>query len=223
MKEMMLNKMVAVVGRNRQVYELFTKAGAYVLEDVDEDYFQKHDDYDLIVFTGGADVDPSFYGEENIASSTQPARDEFEKRVFLRAKKLKIPCVGICRGAQFLNVMNGGRLWQHVTDHAISGTHEAFCLEDGKKYQVTSTHHQMMKPGDGARLLMYANICAERFSPGIHWKRASEGQPDIEVLYYGKTNTLCFQPHPEYQTSPKETTELFFNMINKYQLKRKGQ
>lgn len=32
--------------------------------------------------------------------------------------------VGICRGAQFLNVMAGGKMIQHVEGHAIHGTHE---------------------------------------------------------------------------------------------------
>lgn len=44
--------------------------------------------------------------------------------LYNNAKRLQIPMVGICRGAQFLNVMAGGKMIQHVEGHAIHGTHE---------------------------------------------------------------------------------------------------
>src|ERR1700677_4699649 len=60
----------------------------------------------LVVFTGGADVAPSLYGEEaSRETSSYPKRDIFETIVFQKAHSLHKPKVGICRGAQFLNVM----------------------------------------------------------------------------------------------------------------------
>jgi len=66
-----------------------------------------------VVFTGGADVSPFMYGEKKLSvTCNDEHRDEQEKLFFERYTK--VPKVGICRGGQFLNVMNGGKMWQHV-------------------------------------------------------------------------------------------------------------
>lgn len=71
---------------------------------------------DGMLFSGGKDVSPRFYGEEE-APEAGPfclERDELELLLFemLRAKKL--PMLGICRGCQIINVAAGGSLHQHV-------------------------------------------------------------------------------------------------------------
>ena len=54
---------------------------------------------DIVLFTGGCDVDPSFYNRENVASSYHTDRDVFEKAEYERAIELKVPLLlGICRG-----------------------------------------------------------------------------------------------------------------------------
>ena len=71
--------------------------------------------YDALILSGGGDVDPQRYGEENTACfGVDPARDEAEFRLieaYLRAGK---PIMGICRGHQVLNVYFGGSLTQHL-------------------------------------------------------------------------------------------------------------
>lgn len=209
---------VGIVGQNSLIARMFLNDGWSVWENIDNERDSSKDlsSIDILVFTGGEDVSPELYGEENIASGNNSKRDQHEMEVYFDALAVDIPMVGICRGGQFLNVMNGGGMWQHVTDHAISGVHPARCISDGKIYSVTSTHHQMMVPNPSkAQLLLSSDICQEKFSPKMHWKRSAvNNQPDVEALYYKDTNCLCFQPHPEYHNCPPETRELFFRFIN---------
>lgn len=123
---------------------------------------------------------------------------------------------GICRGGQFLNVMNGGKMWQHVSGHAIGGTHEAFCRVFEVPVKVTSTHHQMMIPSPDGKVLLTAQVCdsksdAEKTVNGLL-------QPDVEVVLYTNTNTLCFQPHPEYVSINHECQNLYFDYLEKFLL-----
>lgn len=124
--------------------------------------------------------------------------------------------VGICRGAQFLNVMCGGELFQHVNNHN-KGQHEAVCTETGEIYNVTSAHHQMMIPSEEGEVLLVANETTER----VFVERASVtaeslvGLPkdDIEAVFYEEEMCLCFQPHPEYVNKGDECYELFMTMM----------
>jgi gamma-glutamyl-gamma-aminobutyrate hydrolase PuuD len=73
---------------------------------------------DLTLFTGGEDVDPKFYRHSrNSKTGSNIKRDEFESAMYNYSMLRNIPCLGICRGSQFLTVMNGGKLFQHVTNH----------------------------------------------------------------------------------------------------------
>jgi hypothetical protein len=80
------------------------------------------DECDLVVFAGGADVNPALYNERAMACTTfSQSRDQEEVRVYHTARRLGLPMFGICRGAQFLHVMNGGQLWQNVNNPCRSG------------------------------------------------------------------------------------------------------
>jgi putative glutamine amidotransferase len=72
---------------------------------------------DGVIISGGADVDPSAYGAERDVNVTvtEPDRDEFELAVIAEALRTDLPLLGICRGAQLLQVHLGGELNQHVT------------------------------------------------------------------------------------------------------------
>lgn len=173
---------------------------------------------DLVLFTGGADVSPHLYGEPNVASHCNPNRDREEMEVFRIAKQAGKPMAGICRGGQFLNVMCGGKMFQDVDGHAISGTHRAVLLETGDTYQVTSTHHQMMRKGADGVALVLANESKRRLSAAFNdsgdpvTQLETGDHPDLEAVQYG--NILCFQPHPEF-AGADSTRELFFKLLNK--------
>ena len=72
---------------------------------------------DGILIPGGADVDPSLYGEENegLSQKTNKDQDLFQKDIILRALDMHKCIMGICRGHQIVNVTLGGKLFQDIT------------------------------------------------------------------------------------------------------------
>lgn len=163
----------------------------------------------LVVFTGGADVTPSLYGDAaHPWTGNHSERDESEMKIFDYCQAKKIPTVGICRGAQFLNVMSGGRMYQHVEKHTRS--HSITDLLTGETVYVSSTHHQMMMPSPEALLVATAALGGEReWFDGVTPRKDVSDQ-DIEVVYYKHTNSLCFQPHPEFDAAEYEGMKQYF-------------
>jgi len=164
------------------------------------------DEADLVQFTGGADVSPDLYNcAKHPATQNSPHRDEVETALYQRAKLSGIPCVGICRGGQFLNVMNGGRMYQHVDGHAVGGTHEIRDMRLGYLCQATSTHHQMMIKGDNGLMVASASPHLATRKEYMDDEGAlfivepEEYEIDTESVYYHHSRSLCFQPHPEFQ------------------------
>lgn len=169
-------------------------------------------DVDLVQFTGGADVDPSYYQEQKHAATwSNPSRDAREAGIFQEFKG-KVPMAGICRGGQFLNVMNGGKMWQHVNNHATSKLHEAFDHINNKTLFVTSTHHQMIIPTESAILCMTANEATVK--QGYDKEEVGHVNPDIESVYYPETNSLCYQPHPEYLDANHPCQKTYFDYLS---------
>lgn len=100
------------------------RAGARVrLLAVTERAAQVLAEVDGIVLTGGADVDPSLYGETPHASVTpaEPGRDAFELELARGALEADVPLLAICRGVQVLNVAAGGTLVQDIPSQLPPG------------------------------------------------------------------------------------------------------
>lgn len=76
------------------------------------------DGLDGLIITGGRDVDPARYGHQRHTTTDEPAgdRDAWEFALVRRALDRRLPVLGICRGAQVLNVVLGGTLHQHLPD-----------------------------------------------------------------------------------------------------------
>lgn len=164
-------------------------------------------DADIVVFPGGADVNPFLYGEKRHSTTQIDYYSDMEDISILKKCTDRQAKVGICRGAQFLNVMVGnGKMYQHVTDHAVYGLHtmklcrplKGFCEE----VEVTSTHHQMMIPGPGGDVLYAANRamlkCTDEDETRYQEATRAGIYDDTEVVLYNDRQTLCYQPHPEY-------------------------
>src|SRR6476659_2977588 len=106
-----------------------------------------------VVLTGGGDVDPVLYGEERHESveDAEPGRDEFEIDLARRAVAADLPLMAICRGAQVLNVANGGTLVQDIPSTVSAGLTHAIRQEGNATAHVVtvvpgSQLHQALGP-----------------------------------------------------------------------------
>ncbi len=72
---------------------------------------------DILIISGGEDVSPHLYGEEFLKHCGNPSvpRDLYELKLIQFALELNIPILGICRGAQIINVALGGSLYQDLS------------------------------------------------------------------------------------------------------------
>lgn len=121
----------------------------------------------LVVSGGNFDIHPQFYGEQPIdgLGRSYTERTEFELALISLALKRDLPVLGICGGAQAINVALGGSLYQDIgTQIAGAGEHQQGALKDrgghevriheGTKLrrivgraalEVNTTHHQAVK------------------------------------------------------------------------------
>jgi putative glutamine amidotransferase len=85
------------------------------------------DGLDGLLITGGKDVDPAAYGQQPHPATDPPARlrDAWEFTLLDAALRRRLPVLGICRGAQVLNVAHGGTLHQHLPDVIGHSGHRA--------------------------------------------------------------------------------------------------
>jgi putative glutamine amidotransferase len=155
---------------------------------------------DGVVISGGADVDPTNYNEapDPELGHIEPARDAWELAVIREAMRADIPLLGICRGAQLIQVAMGGKLNQHVSRDSGDG-HPRF--EEPRNiacHSVTFTngtlaHHLY---GELAEVNSLHHQTLAEPAPGIVVGGVS---PDgtIESIEIPNRNVFAVQWHPE--------------------------
>ena len=71
--------------------------------------------FEGFVIGGGDDITPTLYGDEiDPAIRVDPARDQLEQDILTHAEKADLPVLGICRGAQMINVHRGGAIHRDI-------------------------------------------------------------------------------------------------------------
>ncbi len=158
---------------------------------------------DGVCFTGGIDVDPKRYGEEKMpwCKDTQDNRDIFDLSIFHIARKMKKPILGICRGAQLINVALEGTLYQDIPTEINTSilhsqlepkfeySHEINIANDTPLYNLlgkerikaNSFHHQAIKTlGEGLLVMATADdgIIEAIYSSNYKYLRAYQWHPE---------------------------------------------
>ena len=144
----------------RPAIEAIVKSGGVpvILPSVDPKFVDDYIDlFDGIVFAGGFDVDPTFFGEEPHLKlgMTYRKRDIFEIALLKRSVEKGKAILGICRGMQLINVALGGTLYQDLSEDKeiyVKHSQDANVLTDSRLYElvgkrpyINSRHHQALK------------------------------------------------------------------------------
>lgn len=171
----------------------------------------------ILLLHGGEDISPAIYQQRPVhthAPSKPSQRDYIEMRMIVRARELNMPIIGICRGAQLLCAVLGGKLFQHVTNHLC--TH-GIITYDGHTLLASADHHQVMDlrtMKEPHELLAWDTRHVEAYT--------DEGQTDLpvvpEVVIFPQAKCLAIQPHPEWMHSTDKFNTWCTEQINKYLL-----
>ena len=181
--------------------------------------FEKNNSEDIyqcdgFVLTGGVDTHPSFYRGKTIynnsPSTFQIERDYFEEKIYRYSQLNKLPVLGICRGMQLINVLEGGKLIQDLDNgnerhrkeesdkvHSIIAERSSLLhkVSGSMSGRVNSAHHQAIDPeGIGDNLMVNAyDDDDEKIIEGLEFKNKA-----------GKAFMLCVQWHPERINNKEE-------------------
>lgn len=212
------NKMSRYYYDNESYFKYIEAGGGFpvMLSTVsEEDAKIAAETFDGLLLTGGEDVDPARYGEENTASDIIDADIEISDFLLYKAfKEAGKPILGICRGVQVIAAAEGMGLIQDIpsafhTQHRQNGLvannlpfHDARFIEGtrlhaifGDVYGVNSFHHQALKG------------CPEGFSLSCF---AEEGFPEaIE-----KEHVTAVQWHPERMLDDPKHKQIVIDFIN---------
>ena len=115
------------------------------------------DSLDGIVFSGGGDIDPAYWGAaRHPATEVDEARDVAELMLMKAALAAGLPILGVCRGMQMMAVASGGTLHQHLPDLVGDERHRAAAGTDPMAAGAAAfgRHDVVIRPGSGAYALL---------------------------------------------------------------------
>ena len=162
---------------------------------------------DGLLFSGGADIDPAFYGDNDVHPTTydvHPLRDRFELELITKAIEQDIPTFCICRGIQILNVARGGTLMQHVPDQFETDLshrqQEAGFKSHESSHLVTANPGSTLARAYGSteiRVNSYHHQAVKDLAPGLTAGGYAEDGLVESVEIPGRLFVLGVQWHPE--------------------------
>lgn len=167
---------------------------------------------DGIIISGGEDIEPSFYGQEDEHTKIrEPAeRTEWERKLIEACDKKGIRILGVCYGMQLLNVHYGGTLYQDmkaqrddILDHGSSDgsvvqrvkfSDDFLSFQKDDSVATAHRHHQAVRDmAHGFKAIAIAEdgiieAIAGRGHYGIQWHSESDG---TAPMIYGSFVALC--------------------------------
>lgn len=182
---------------------------------------------DGLILSGGADVDPARYGAAAHERTGAPRtdRDAFEAAVLDAAIEAELPLLGICRGAQVINVELGGTLIQHLPDvvgddryqagqgvfneieiEVDAGSRIAEVLGDDRSARAHLYHHQAL--GDVADGLTVTSRTADGIIEAV----------ELDALPFG----VAVQWHPEENRADRRLFQGLVDAASAYRAARRA-
>lgn len=162
------------------------------------------------VIPGGADLDPSTYGQprhEKTAES-DPVQDAYDIAFVHALLDQRLPFLAIARGMQVVNVALGGTLIQHIH-------------EDGPVPHCEGMHRVPLEPGCATALAMgartvfvssYHHQALDRIGAGLRVVgRADDGC--VEVIEHNNAPLLAVQWHPEDHADIDRQQQALFDAV----------
>lgn len=180
-----------------------------------------YDELDGVFLPGGADIDPTMYGEHRHPNCdrSDSARDRVELILTEWALRDRKPVLGVCRGLQLINLAAGGTLWQDLaSQRPTSIKHDYFPFRDG--YARDHLAHSVTV-SDGTQLAEIVGS-GERQVNSMHHQGirdlasglvVSATAPDglIEAIEVGGDQFLvAVQWHPEALTEKDSPSQRLF-------------
>lgn len=168
-----------------------------------------------VIIGGGNDVDPAIYGGDvSCSPNVDHERDGYELAILEEADRRGLPVLGICRGAQLINVHAGGTLIGDLKRHRVLTSNKGTLLPrkrvvvepnstladwlSATTTRVNSLHHQAVKE-TGRKLKVAAHDC-----DGIVQAIESASGP----------LRLGVQWHPEYMPQRRDQRRLFDRFVD---------
>lgn len=176
---------------------------------------------DGLILSGGHDIDPRLYGEESLPKIGEiwPDRDYFDMLLLKEAEKRHTPVLGICRGAQLINVAHGGSLYQDISYR------EGLTLKhnQGRTPNIESQSVTLEKESYLARLFGKTSLNVNTFHHQLIKKLGKDlvavghaGDGVVEAIENADATIIGVQWHPEMlHRSDREMNKLFSDLVNK--------
>ena len=171
--------------------------------------------FDGFIFSGGGDISPELYGEEQSEHcvNVYKNRDDMEIALFNEAiLKRDKPAFGICRGLQLFNVALGGTLYQDLLIERENSLNHRQELPYNKPYHAVDIIHgplYSLLQSETVMVNSYHHQGIKKPAPALV-KAAVAGDGLIEAVFLPDRHfALAVQWHPEAIPEEKSSSQLF--------------
>ena len=158
------------------------------------------DRIDGLAVSGGYDVNPERYGRARGPHTDDPrdVRDHWELELLGAARERDMPILGVCRGAQLLNVSRGGTLIQHLPDVVGSTRHQGSNGVFSSVPVAVEPTSKLAQFHDASREVpVYHHQAIEELGEGLVVSALSDDGVIEAVEDQGMSFCLATQWHPE--------------------------